>query len=381
MTDPGVMLITQRTRTGEAMNEQAGFIDVHHHIVPRQYAKALDELGVRKGLGVQLPHWDIAKSLHVMDQHGIATSVLSISAPGVHFADHDPTGRIAVALSRRMNEFCAELIRDHPGRFGAFATLPLPDVDAALAELAYSLDDLALHGVILLSNYDGYYLGDPRFDALFAELDRRGAVVFIHPQSPPGQEHSHLGLPEAMLDVCFDTTRTAFSLIVNGVTKRYPAIRFILAHAGGAVPYLAGRVAVTASMLAGLKGAAPAVAEGIGKLAGVSHALEERLPEQLSYYLRFRHNVLPEGPDHYLRRFFYDTALSASPHAFAALLTVVDSSHIVFGSDYVFATDAAVPTTIRGIREYDAFTPGDLRAIERESALSLFPTLGTNPST
>ncbi len=129
----------------------------------------------------------------------------------MHFKDCDPSGRIATSLARRMNELCADLVRGHPGRFGAFATLPLPDVDAALAELAYSLDELHLHGVVLLTNYDGYYLGDPRFDHLFAELDRRGAVVFVHPQSPPGQEMSHLGLPEAMLDVCFDTTRTAFS--------------------------------------------------------------------------------------------------------------------------------------------------------------------------
>jgi predicted TIM-barrel fold metal-dependent hydrolase len=104
-----------------------------------------------------------------------------------------------------MNEFCAELIREHSGRFGAFATLPVPDIDAALKELAYSLDELHLDGVVLLTNYDGYYLGDPKFDTLFAELNRRKAVVFVHPQSPPAAANSHLGLPEAMLDVCFDT--------------------------------------------------------------------------------------------------------------------------------------------------------------------------------
>lgn len=364
------------------MNKQSGLIDVHHHVVPREYAKTLEELGVSKGLGVQLPKWDVHKSLGIMDEHGIATSVLSISAPGVHFKEKDPDRRIATSLSRQMNELCAGLVRDHPGRFGAFATLPLPDVDAALTELAYSLDELGLNGVVLLTNYDGYYLGDPRFDRLFSELNQRQTVVFVHPQSPPGQESSHLGLPEAMLDVCFDTTRTAFSLIVNGVTKRYPEIRFILAHAGGAVPYMAGRVGVTASMLAGLKGAAPLVADGIGKLASISHKLEAKMPEQLSYYLRFKENVLPEGPDHYLRRFYYDTALSASPHTFASLLTVTDSSHIVFGSDYIFATKAAVPATIRGIHDYDGFTPDDVRAIERESALNLVPALarGENQS-
>jgi predicted TIM-barrel fold metal-dependent hydrolase len=172
----------------------------------------------------------------------------------VYFKENDRRSAIAKDLSRQMNEICAGLMNDQPGQFGAFATLPLPDVDAALDELTYSLDELKLNGVILLTNYDGYYLGNPRFDELVAELNRRKAVVFIHPQSPPGQEQSYLGLPEAMLDVCFDTTRAAFSLIVNGVTKNYPDIRFILAHAGGAVPYMAGRVAITASMLANPKG-------------------------------------------------------------------------------------------------------------------------------
>jgi 6-methylsalicylate decarboxylase len=358
-----------------AMEKAAGAIDVHHHIVPKEYASSLSDLGISKGLGVRLPKWDASEALRVMDQHGIATSVLSISAPGVYFTHVNGAAAVARKLARQTNEICAQLIGDHPGRFGAFATLPMPDVEGSMEEIAYSLDELKLSGVVLLSNYDGYYLGDPKFSELFAELNRRNAVVFIHPQTPPGQEESHLGLPEAMLDVCFDTTRTAFSLIVNGVTKNCPDVRFILAHAGGAVPYLAGRVSVTAGMLANLKGAAPVVAEGIGKLMSVSH-LEKKMPDQLSYYLRFKNNVLPEGPDHYLRRFYYDTALSASPHCFASLLTVADTSHVLFGTDYIFATEAAVPATIAGISGYEGFTADTVQAIERDNAAALLPTLG-----
>jgi predicted TIM-barrel fold metal-dependent hydrolase len=362
----------------EVMEEErtlTGAVDVHHHAVPREYADALARLGVTKGLGVRLPKWDPDRSLKVMDGAGIAAAVLSISAPGVYFPGVDGALRVARELARRTNEICAGVVAGHPGRFGAFATLPLPDVDAALGEIAYALDELLLDGVILLSNYDGHYLGDPRFDALFAELDRRRAVVFVHPQSPPAAPGSHLNLPEAMLDVCFDTTRTAFSLIVNGVTKRYPGIRFVLAHAGGAVPYLAGRVSVTAGMLAELRGAAPVLAEGMGRMMSVSHRLEQRMPEQLDYYLRFKHNVLPEGPDHFLGRFYYDTALAASPHAFASLLTVADTGHIVFGTDYVFATDAAVPATVRGVLDYAGFGPDDLAAIGHRTAAALFPGL------
>ncbi len=146
----------------------------------------------------------------------------------------------SIQVFEQSNEICAGLRADHPHRFGAFATSPVPDIDAALEGLQHALDGLKLDGVILLSNYDGYYLGDPRFDRLFAELNRRKAVVFIHPATPPGFEQSHFGFPESMMDVCFDTTRTAFSLIINGVTRKYPDVRFILAHAGGTVPYIAG---------------------------------------------------------------------------------------------------------------------------------------------
>ena len=141
--------------------------------------------------------------------YGISTSILSISAPSVHFKDKDL--EFAKDLSRQTNDICAGLIEDHPERFGAFATLPLPNVDAALEELKYSMEVLKLDGIILLSNYDGYYLGDPCFDKLFFELNGLNAVVFIHPVTPPGFEKSHFGFPEAMMDVCFETTRTVFS--------------------------------------------------------------------------------------------------------------------------------------------------------------------------
>jgi predicted TIM-barrel fold metal-dependent hydrolase len=352
-------------------------IDVHHHIVPKEYVQVLSKLGVTKGLGVPLPKWNVEKTLEVMDKNGISTAILSISAPGVYFKEKDPGMKVAKELSRQTNEIMAGLIADHPGRFGAFATLPLPDVEAALEELTHALDALRLDGVILMSNYDGYYLGDQRFNKLFAELNRRKAVVFIHPDTPPGIEQSHLGLPESMMDVCFDTTRTVFSLIVNGVTKNYPDIRFILAHAGGTVPYIAARVSITASMLENAKGAGPMIGDGIGMVTSVFPKLEEKLPDVLKYYLNFKKNVLPEGPDFFLKNFYYDTALSASPHAFASLQTLVDSSHIVFGTDYIFATEAAVPMTVKGVRGYKGFDKNDLAAIENENLVRLFPRLKT----
>jgi predicted TIM-barrel fold metal-dependent hydrolase len=354
-----------------------GIIDVHHHIVPKEYAKALSLKGVTKALGVPLPKWSLETALDVLDGNDIATAIVSISAPGVYFGTVEEPLAFARELARRTNEICAELVAAHPARFGAFATLPLPDVDLALAEVGYTLDQLKLDEVILLSNYDGYYLGDPKFEAVHAELNRRKAVVFIHPSTPPGLDQSHLGLPEAMLDVCFDTTRTAFSLVVNGVMKRYPDISFILAHAGGTVPYLAARVGTTATLLANTHGIGPAIGDATGFITRIFPGLRGSMPDLLKYYIDFKENILPEGPDFYLKRFYYDTALSASPHVFASLLTVVDSSRILFGSDYVFATREAVPLTIQGVRDYTSFTAADIAAIARENAVRLFPRLGS----
>jgi predicted TIM-barrel fold metal-dependent hydrolase len=365
MTDTNV----SRTR------EMSGIIDTHHHIVPDEYVKALASKRITKALGVPLPKWSLNTTLEVMDENKIATAIVSISAPGVYFGSADEHLPFARQLARRTNEICAELVTARSTRFGAFATLPLPDVESALEELEHALDRLKLDGVILLSNYDGYYLGDPRFEALHAELNRRKAVVFIHPSTPPGIEKSHLGLPEAMLDVCFDTTRTAFSLIVSGVMKRYPDISFILAHAGGTVPYLAARVGVTATLLANTHGIGPAIGDAAGFVSRIFPGLKGSMPDLLKYYINFKENVLPEGPGFYLKKFYYDTALSASPHAFASLLTVVDSSQILFGSDYVFATREAVPLTVQGITDYPAFGAADVTAIARENAARLFPRL------
>ena len=350
-----------------------GMIDTHHHIVPDEYVKALSRKGITKALGVPLPKWRLETALEVMDENEIAAAVLSISAPGVYFAGAGDPLPFARELSRRTNEICARLVAVRPQRFGAFATLPLPDIDGALQELEYALDELRLDGIILLSNYDGYYLGDPKFEPLHAELNRRKVVVFVHPATPPGLESSHLGLPEAMLDVCFDTTRTAFSLVVNGVMKRYPDISFILAHAGGTVPYLAARVGMTATLLANAHGIGPAIGDAAGLAARIFPGLRGSMPDLLKYYINFKENVLPEGPDFYLKRFYYDAALSASPHVFASLLTVVDSSRILFGSDYVFATREAVPLTLQGLCDYPAFTAADRAAIARDNATRLFP--------
>ena len=302
---------------------------MHHHILPPDYLAALANAGITSSGGRPIPEWDIQNSLALMDRHAIATAITSISEPGIFFGDVAFTR----VMARRCNEFSAQLIHEYPQRFGAFAILPLPDIDAALRELEYALDTLKLDGVVLLSSVDGRYPGDPLFDELFTELNRRKAVVFLHPTDPTINSERKLDLPPFLIEFVFDTTRAVTNLIYSGTLERCPDIRFIVAHAGGAVPYLAYRISMGQIMLPGV----------------------------------------PQGVMTYLKQFYYDTALSILPNALLSLQELVDASHILFGSDYPFAPEVATFFAVQGIQNFDGFDEQARKAIERESALALFP--------
>ncbi len=304
-------------------------IDVHQHVLPPEYVSALARLGITGGGGRPFPAWDVKSTLELMDRHGIVTAITSLSEPGVYFSDR----AFARDLARRCNEYAARLVQEYPARFGAFAVLPLPDIDAALRELEYALDTLKLDGVILLSSIEGTYPGDPAFDELFAELNRRRAVVFLHPTVPAINAGLKLNLPPFLFEFALDTTRAAANLLFSGTLARCPAIRFILAHAGGIVPYLAYRIPL----------------------------YQETLPGAL------------QGVMNYLQQFYYDTALSATPRVLRALQELVDASHILFGSDYPFAPETVTAFSVQGIQNYDGFDEQARRAVERENALALFP--------
>lgn len=215
------------------MEQSPQRIDVHHHVIPDIYRQTLHRLGIREVAGRDLPDWTAAMSLSTMYRHGIEVAVTSVSAPGVHFGD-DAEGR---RLARQCNEASAALIGEHPGRFGMFACLPMPDLDGSLTETAYALDVLGADGIVLLSsNHDATFLGDPRFDPLLAELDRRSAVVFVHPAIPEVTASIQIDIPVFTAEFTFDTTRAAFNLAHTGSLERYPNIQWILSHAGGTVP-------------------------------------------------------------------------------------------------------------------------------------------------
>jgi predicted TIM-barrel fold metal-dependent hydrolase len=310
-------------------------IDVHHHQIPDLYRSALSAQSIASAGGRDLPVWSAEASLAVMDANGIACSVLSISTPGTHFGD-DAAAR---DLARRCNEYSAELVSRHPTRFGFFATVPLPDVDGALAEVRYAFDELGADGVVLLSsNHDGSYLGDPRFEELMSELDRRDAVVFIHPAEPSFFERVPVAIPAFAMEFTFDTTRAAFNLVYTGTTERYPNVRYILSHAGGTVPYLVARFDL---------------------LWFTDDDLAARAPK---------------GGSSYLREMYYDTALSANPHALSSLSQLVGADHVLFGSDYPFAPEVVTTMTVDGLAR-SAFTDDERLGVERTNALALFPAL------
>lgn len=215
---------------------RTGRIDTHHHALP----PALRKWAVEHGLlppegGPNWGRWDLNRTLDTMDALGIAAGVASAPAPPEALRDR----KTAVSGTRVFNESLAGLVRDHPTRFGFFAYLPLFHVDVAIKEAAYALDELGADGVLLMANAGGRYLGDPVFEPLFAELDRRRAVVFTHPVGL-ADARPVPGIEEWMADFMLDTTRTALSLINAGTLDRYRRLSVILSHAGASCPTWAG---------------------------------------------------------------------------------------------------------------------------------------------
>src|SRR6202049_5352878 len=218
-------------------------IDVHHHILPDVFWRATNDVH-NPGGGISPAPWSKESTLSYMDDAGITVAITSISTPGVHMGD-DSAAR---DLAPRVNELSAELIQERHDRFGGFAALPLPDVDGALHALEYGLDVLKLDGVVLFSNARGIYLGSPGFRPLFAELERRAAVVFVHPTSSPDPARRRLGLPDSLIDFTADTTRAVAQLHYGNTFARTPNVKYIFSHAGGTIPYLATRFSIVDEM-------------------------------------------------------------------------------------------------------------------------------------
>jgi len=312
----------------------AGRIDVHHHVLPEFYKDAQRAAGITGTAYRGFPDWTPEKSLAVLESHRVATAMLSFSSPGIYFGDAARTRELA----RQCNDYLARLMADHPGRFGGFACLPLPDIEGALAELDRALDVLKLDGVTLLTSVDGRYHGHPDFEPLYEALNRRKAVAFIHPCYPPGSEAQGWDIPRMIVDYPFETTRVATNLILNGVMERLPDIRFILSHAGGTLPFLAHRMSIFDRMTA-------------------------------------KSDNYPDGAIAYMKRFWYDTALSGASVPMAALRGLVAPSRILFGTDYPYISEDVVAAETAGFDAHHGLDGAGLQLVERGNAEALFPRL------
>ncbi|MDR8038692.1 2-hydroxy-1-naphthoic acid nonoxidative decarboxylase [Burkholderia cenocepacia] len=305
-------------------------IDVHQHVVPPFWADALPAHGGDPS-GWGSPTWSSESAIAFMDSLEIQTGVLSLTAPGVQGWN----GQAKRDMAHQVNEYVAGLVAQWPTRFGNFATLPLPDVDGTLAEIGHAFDTLQADGVVLLSNYGGTYLGDPAFESVWAELDHRRAVVFIHPAKPAIDAVP--GMPGPLLDYPFDTTRTTVQLVLNGVIARHPNVRIILSHAGGFLPYTAYRFAELAP--------------------GVRNDVANR-----------------DGLLDLLRTFYFDTALSA-PSALPSLTAFAQPDRMLYGSDFPYAPPAVSTSFTHAQDAYAALGADRHAAINHANALPLFPRL------
>lgn len=309
-------------------------IDVHHHAVPDLYVKELEGMNYVPSHGAGYPAWSPQSSLDVMDQNGIASSITSLSSPGVYLGDKAH----AIDFSRRINDYSANMVSQHPDRFGFFAILPMPLVESSIKEAEYALDHLNADGIVLLASAGDRYLGDRDFEELMAELNRRKCVVFIHPNIHSTSDDLPLNIPGFFIEFMFDTTRAVTNLVFSGVMERYPDIKWIVAHAGATIPYLAWRLS-----LADL-------------LPGAPYA-----------------ETMPKGALHYLKSLYYDTALSPSPYAMASLMELVDPSQILFGSDFPFANEQVVAKEVQDLRNLSMFDDQIRQQVLRDNALKLFP--------
>ena len=332
---PASHVLAQAPAPAPAMKPATvGRIDVHHHFMPPAYMKEEHErinFGHGNVPSSQILTWTPARSLEVMDQNGVATAIVSITTPGVWFGDVAAGRRLA----RQWNDYAAEQIRNHPARYGLFAVAPLPDIDGSLKEIEYALDTLKADGIGFLSTYDGKYLGDPAFSPVFAELNRRKAVVYVHPTIAACCGSVIPGLAVQAIEYPFDTTRTITSLLINGTFARNRDIKWIFSHGGGATPMMAGRMTETVG----------------------------RRPNATA--------VMPDGVLGELRKLYYDTASASSQGSIAALRAMVPVSQILFGTDYPFVS------TQHGLVElqHTQFSAAEREAIDRGNAVALLPRL------
>ena len=315
-------------------------IDVHTHIISKTYIDAIKKAGITdKEIGFPMDPWDAKQRLAEMDEYGLQAQVLSVSSPGLRFWK----GKEAADLARVLNEELVDLMKQHPTRFGAFATVPLPDVEASLAEIAWCLDVAHMDGVCVMTNYDGKYLGDPAFARVMDDLNRRKAVVFVHPTESVCIDQLNFGYPAPLIEYPFESTRTVVSLLDTNTITRCPDIKFIISHGGGTLPIVTNRMAEIARMKNHLD-----KAEG--------DKLGQRFKDQIA-------------------TLYYDMAISCYPANLSAIKISHDAKLLMMGFDQPFIPAKAIGTAKDSISHFDGFSKAEHNLIDAGTAKELFPRL------
>jgi predicted TIM-barrel fold metal-dependent hydrolase len=312
-------------------------IDIHTHAMPDDAAAVVAARGFKPTGGYRISvRWTPQAALAYMERQEIAAQVVSMP---MAFAGFDDDPDFGTRVSRMINEGHAKLIANHPGRFGAFATLPGDGPDQALAEIAYALDELRLDGVVLTSNVAGHYFGDPFLEPVLAELERRQVPVFVHPVDSPCIDVLGFGRPSSIVEFPFDTARNITNGLYTGLFLRHPRLRLILAHCGGALPTLGWRIG--------------------------EHTVMGRGPHDA--------DIDPTHVADVLRALYYETALAGSRNSLLPTLEVTTADHILFGTDWPAAPEPTVVRNIANLTHFEGFTAQELRGVERDNARRLFP--------
>ena len=345
----GALMLNRESAAQTAANNPRR-IDTHLHIFPPEYVSMLKEINVTAA-GSQ--NWTLAKTLEDMDRYGTATGITSITLPGVYFGSNDMARKVA----RVCNEYAAKLMSDYKGRFGMFAVVPLPDIDGSLREIEYAFDTLKADGICMYTQntdeskgFKDRSPGDPYFDPVHQELNRRKAVVYTHPKGPDCCGNLVPGVGGTMIEYGAATSRCIASLIFSGNTTKFPDTTWIFSHGGGVTPYVLERF---------LTGTAAEIVPGIvTKGQGGTGKLGDN-PKNV-----------PKGVLSELRRMYYDCAQCSNMIAMRALRTMVPVSQILFGTDYPFRSAGE---TGQGLVASGVFDAAELRAVNRENAQRLLP--------
>lgn len=315
----GLTGVARAGAPGQREKALPGTVDVHHHFYPRFLMDAWaaapleGDWAAYKTLFMGEPYnqWSPQGAVDLLDENGIATAVLSLPAGTVGFLK----GEAQASMVRQVNDFATRLRHDHPGRFGLFALLPMPDIAASLAEIERAMDQLGASGIALMTSYGNRWLGHPDFVPVLEELNRRKAVVHVHPKAPAcctNLVQSNPWAESSLLEFPFDSGRTIFDLLQSGALVRFADIRWIFSHLGGVIPMLAGR----------MRDVGPGFWRDLDKVA-------------------------PKGIDHELRRLHYDTAASAYEPSMRAALAYLPVENLHFGTDH---PHYSVPDTVHNFR-------------------------------